>query len=449
MKSTLTDQIGAMAIVDKLRFDSHRVQDFMNTTEQKAVLIEKIAQGYRNEGATVSADVIEEGVNQWYQNRLTLNAEPLPWYLGMFIKRDVWLKPVIAAVLVLVTVMVLVSSITSHMKHKALDQDGQVAQEALNLLSFEGNKAIEESIYPFVKDINILLTNNEEKRQQIAASIRSEVARVNLEIKKSVEPDMKPLAAFTRQYTDVTATMDNLRRDLKSFARLRESFDHDKTDSNISTYPQLQTLVQKVENLLLKPGMTLPELKEGINNLQTKLDIVNRAVPLRQQVESLTERSLKQLSQEKDKDMVRSLSGRILIAIDALNPVNPQGIKELEQIEALSRTDLRLIVNPNKKGKSGIERTFNGSGGKAWYVVVQPLNEAQEPVKLNIKSAETGDQRMTDIFAVRVSKDRYDKLKSDKLDDGIINDDLVGVKPVGLLDFSFETGYEAEYILEW
>ena len=53
MAVTLADQVGAMGIVDRLRFQSHRVQDYLNTAQQKKQLIEKIAAGYAAEGTEV------------------------------------------------------------------------------------------------------------------------------------------------------------------------------------------------------------------------------------------------------------------------------------------------------------------------------------------------------------------------------------------------------------
>ena len=108
-----------------------------------------------------------------------------------------------------------------------------------------------------------------------------------------------------------------------------------------------------------------------------------------------------------------------------------------------------MVINSDNTQKSGVERQFGESGGKAWYVIVQSLDANDAPVKLRIKSVETGREGSSSLFGVRVDKERYEHVKRDKLDDGIINDKLVGVKPVGQLSFAFEPGFSAEYIMEW
>lgn len=297
MKPTLVDQVAAMGVVDRLRFENHRVQDYMNTAAQKAQLVEKITAGYAAEGTVVPVEIIQQGVNQWYQNRLRFQDTELPWYWAAYIVRERWLKPL-----------------------------------------------------------------------KIGVAVAAVLA-----------------GAWCT-----------------------------------SLYIQHRTQVQTAATL--------------------------KAVHA--EVTALAERARVQLASADDRNQVEALAGRILADLNTVPAPTHNDLARLHYLEMMSRTPIRLLINPDNTQISGVEREFGG-GGKAWYVIVKAVDAAGSPVKLHIKSRETGRESFTDTFGVRVSDARYETVRQDKVADGIVDQNIVGVKPVGKLTFDMEPGIYTDFILEW
>lgn len=466
MTPTITDQVGAMSIVDKLRFESHRVQDYMNTAEQKARLIEKIAAGYRKEGADVSPAVIEEGVDQWYQNRLLFKESKLPWYLAAYISRDRWLKAAVFSIVILISAVVAGVAFSSVHHKLQLEQRAQDIENALRIPQYPPalfatdekdaiakwlklNLGSEEPQYPFVAETLLAIQQQTNEIHSLYNEIQKEANNRRLDIANSVTPSLDLLNSLTDEYTTLGRKRSQLQAELTTFIHLVKEFNHLKNDAAVAAFAPLQAAASGTDTMLLKPGLTLAEAEKTITSLKAQIDTAHQVADLKTEVAALTERSLQQLALDADKTTVNTIAARIGIAIQNLTLPAQSDVDQLRIIEKLSRTELRFIINPDNSRKNGVERQYSGSGGKAWYVIVQPLDEAQAPVKLKIKSAETGKERLTDVFGVRVSKERYDQLKQDKQDDGVINERLVGTKPIGKLDFELEPGFSSEYILEW
>lgn len=450
--STLTDQIGAMSIVDKLRFQTHRVQDFMNIAEQKAQLVQKIAAGYRAEGVNVSSDVIEQGVEEWYKNRLTFKESDTPWYFSFFISRDRWLKPVTFSIGITIAIAFFVAGIAMLHHNHQLEERRAVIDSVLAYVIDRpeiNKKKLEASAYPFVSETLIKLLGESAKLEQVIVKIRAESKHSHEQIDNSTIPNLDTLNGLLSEHKYTEQKIRTLDGELTSFKLKLDTFNHLKTDGNVKQFLPLQASIQGIEVLLLKPGLVLNEFDSALSALQSKINVASLVVPLRTEVASLQERAVNQLNIETDKELARTVATRISLAIDALTMPSKTDLEYLRSIEQLSRTEITLLINPFNKFKNGVERTFDETGGKAWYVIVQPLDETKTPVNLKIRDRESGREKMTDVFGVRVTKERYEQLKSDKADNGIIDSNVVGVKPAGKLDFILEPNFSFENILEW
>jgi hypothetical protein len=398
MKPTLVDQVGAMGVVDRLRFESHRVQDYMNTAAQKAQLVEKIAAGYAAEGTVVPVEIIQQGVDQWYQNRLVFKSTWIPWYLRMYIRRERWLKPV-AAGFVVASLVIGGWFTASYIAHK---QSLQQASEAI-----------------LVAESTVLRTKLASSEYEVVAVPASETAhgftaKINLELSRTSQA----VATLEKQ---IQQEIDARSRDVKL--------------AKVVDLSHLNKLVQQYQ-------VATTSLREK-RHFAATVNIVHA------EVTALAERALAQLSVDEDKNQVNALASRILGDIDNLAPPTSGDIERLKYLEMLSRTPIRLVINPDNTQKSGVEREFSSSGGKAWYLIVQPVDASGLPVKLNIKSRETGREVYASIFGIRVNDALYEEVRKDKMADGIVNRNIIGFKPAGKLSFDLESGIFPEYILEW
>ncbi|MNJ71208.1 hypothetical protein D3C77_677240 [compost metagenome] len=81
--------------------------------------------------------------------------------------------------------------------------------------------------------------------------------------------------------------------------------------------------------------------------------------------------------------------------------------------------------------------------------------EATDPAGISanvpVTSSETGKQRWTRLFGVRVSQAEYLKVKQDKLDDGHVDERMMGSKAANSLTLRFNqrTTSNPDMILDW
>jgi len=84
-----------------------------------------------------------------------------------------------------------------------------------------------------------------------------------------------------------------------------------------------------------------------------------------------------------------------------------------------------------------------------YYIVVEPELSTGKKVLFSILSEETGKTRRVSMWAARVPKATYDKIGIDKTDDGIIQNNVMGVKPKGTFKFTKKMDILDGRITEW
>ena len=94
--------------------------------------------------------------------------------------------------------------------------------------------------------------------------------------------------------------------------------------------------------------------------------------------------------------------------------------------------EVRIVSDPN--AKSGVDRFFEDSDGKrvsGHYVIVEARDASGQPVARSIRNSETGRVELVQRWAERVPKEVYDRIKSDKKVDGVLDQKLFSVKQRG------------------
>jgi hypothetical protein len=99
---------------------------------------------------------------------------------------------------------------------------------------------------------------------------------------------------------------------------------------------------------------------------------------------------------------------------------------------------------------SGVERIPDvNERARNYYLIVQAIAPDGRTVPVDITSEETGRTRRVELWGVRVSEDLYKAVRKDKLDDGIIQTNMVGQKQRGYLKPEFAMPVETGAITEW
>jgi len=116
----------------------------------------------------------------------------------------------------------------------------------------------------------------------------------------------------------------------------------------------------------------------------------------------------------------------------------------MSQLEAAYT--LRIVTDP----ETGVWRVPDvNTGARNYYVIVEAIGSGGRRVSVPVESEETGVVQTVSTWGLRVDEDTFERVRQDKLDDGIIQDDTFGVKRAGFLEPDYEYPTTGDAITEW
>lgn len=84
-----------------------------------------------------------------------------------------------------------------------------------------------------------------------------------------------------------------------------------------------------------------------------------------------------------------------------------------------------------------------------YYLVVEALDENGQPIERVVTNEETGEREAVKKWAVRVSEQTFESVQADKQDDGIIQNDVIGVKRRGELETDWRVDTRGGALTQW
>ena len=109
---------------------------------------------------------------------------------------------------------------------------------------------------------------------------------------------------------------------------------------------------------------------------------------------------------------------------------------------------IRIVARPGQQ--SGIFRVPDANpNARNYYLIVEAIDAGGRPVKVRVISEEQGKTGMVDIWGLRVSESAFARVRADKRDDGIIQNNRVGEKRRGYLQPEYTIPVQGGAILEW
>lgn len=112
------------------------------------------------------------------------------------------------------------------------------------------------------------------------------------------------------------------------------------------------------------------------------------------------------------------------------------------------RYRLRIVARPNKQ--SGIWRQPpTNASGRNYYLIVEAIDARNQPIELTILNEESNKAAKVTSWGLRVDEKTFYRVAADKKDDGIIQDNIVGEKPVGTLQPEYSVATSGATITEW
>lgn len=122
-------------------------------------------------------------------------------------------------------------------------------------------------------------------------------------------------------------------------------------------------------------------------------------------------------------------------------------LDRLEDMLAL-RYELRVVSRPGEL--SGVWRVpETNPSARNYYLIVEAIGDDGEALAMPVRNEEDGQVYTVKMWGVRVDEEIFNQTASDKKDDGIIQNYLLGVKERGRLDPEFRIPTTGQAITTW
>ncbi|MBL8658774.1 MAG: hypothetical protein JNM75_03345 [Rhodospirillales bacterium] len=109
---------------------------------------------------------------------------------------------------------------------------------------------------------------------------------------------------------------------------------------------------------------------------------------------------------------------------------------------------LRILSRPGEQ--SGVWRVPRSNpNARNYYILVEAIDAAGRPVELVVHSEEDNKTERANVFGMRVDEQTFDRIRADKQDDGIIENNRFGEKQPGYLKPQFYFPTPGGVILSW
>ena len=398
-KIELDEVMLAMDVVDTLRHEQLLVERELASDERDQALIEKVKRMYAAQGLEVSAEVIAAGVAALKENRFAYQPPPRgsAWLANLYVSRNRLAKwaAILAALLVGLFFfyrMALVAPEVRQRQEAAKNINAQISQQQ-DQLSVAKQQLV---------DLKQALS----KAEKSAAASEAAAKRLLTEGGLQLAGAETKLQALEKLPLQPNLTADNLVREGEVIKRRVEQ----RRELLQSALAQLNSAEAAINNLGELAG-----LREKLASQRQSLLAASREEAARIQTDKLYNDALAALNRG-DLAGARQES-------EALQQLYDHLVQEYE---------IRIVSRPNMS--SGIRRTLlERPEVQNYYLVVEAVTPQGKRLTVPITGEEDGKTYNVEYWGMRVDESLYNKVRRDKLDDGIIQNNLFGIKERGYL----------------
>ena len=451
----LSEQLGAMAIIDELYQKQQLLLEHLDRNVLRDKLKENIKNYYQTKGQFIDDSLIEKGINLWFDKRLRFNVPKRNWFMHFlalcYIKRNI----LYSIIFIILSALALINfaEITFAKKIKNnIDSTYNHILSTKSTLDDLNKKFLEIDKYPInfsqvpikkLKNSIIDLLN-----QNIIPSIIksgtdiSSIAQKDEDILKYLKETDESINTKLSEITSLITQLQELLEKDKKLTKLTQN----QVFTDVSKkYPILQNAVDSI----------LDNLNQGqtdidINRIETLYSSIERAEFLEKKIESDNKQLLELNVPKSDMDPIIALQTSLLADLKDLNFENVENYQTMMAYYIkLAQTNLTLTIVDHPDHKSGVERTHENTNGKSWYLIVQALTPTGKPTSIWVKSIETGESKLVEMFGQQVTLKAFNDIKEDKINDGHIDNNKLCTKPKGRLIFNCPNSVKSGRISEW
>jgi hypothetical protein len=391
----------AMDVVDTLRHQQELVNRELASDERDQALIDKVKQMYASQGIEVTDEIIAEGVTALKEDRFAYRPPPPKgslWLAKLYVNRTRWAK--VGAVLTIALLAVFLFYRLAYVGHEARSRM-RTTQEI--------NKQIEQQ--------EDRVTFGKQRLKNLTQALSS--ARKNV-------PEQSELAA-RRLSTEAGSQLSAAETQLQAFDKLPLTPNLD-ADSLAQRSAAVKGRLEQRASLVSEMNAHLDRAEAAITGLS---DLAVLPQKLRNQRDSL----LAEAQEEKARLQAEKLYRDATVALDRGDVEEAHKVSaalKSMQNQVLQEYVLRIVSRPGTP--SGVWRQPpRRPGGRNYYVIVEAVTPKGERLTLPVTSEEDGTTQNVQQWGLRVDASLFDRIRRDKLDDGIIQNNRFGIKERGYL----------------
>ncbi|PXY99279.1 DUF6384 family protein [Gilliamella apicola] len=451
----LSEQLGAMAIIDELYQKQQLLLEHLDRDVLRDRLKENIRNYYQTKGQSIDDSLIEKGINLWFDKRLRFNAPKRNWFMHFlalcYIKRNI----LYSIIFIILSALALINfaEITFAKKIKNnIDSTYNHILSTKSTLDDLNKKFLEIDKYPInfsqvpikklKNSINDLLNQNIIPSIIKSGTDISSIAQKDEDILKYLKETDE---SINTKLSEITSQITQLHELLEKDKKLTKLTQNQVFTDVSKKYPILQNAVDSI----------LDNLNQGqtdidINRIETLYSSIERAEFLEKKIESDNKQLLELNVPKSDMDPIIALQTSLLADLKDLNFENVENYQTMMAYYIkLAQTNLTLTIVDHPDHKSGVERTHENTNGKSWYLIVQALTPTGKPTSIWVKSIETGESKLVEMFGQQVTLKAFNDVKEDKINDGHIDNNKLCAKPKGRLIFNCPNSVKSGRISEW
>ncbi len=409
-RTSMDELMLAMDIVDTLRHEQSLVERELASTDRDDAFVARVKQIYASQGIEVTDTLIRQGVESLKQDRFVYQPPKRTFSVRLaevWIDRWRWSKRALITGLIVFAgwlVVAVPNRFMAERAYRAYVTSVSELQQTGDTLA-RRRDALTPRLTAIAADPPAL----------VAAPLQ--VAHTRIEAEHSALIKTWPGAATT------------MALDADHFAK-----DPDAATNALATpRQQLTDAVDQIERV--EAQLTRAEALRTAALTLTQLDAQFAGL-------TLAEPAQAQVASQRAQAEASLRAGEISTAKLAL-----QAMERTAATVNLAYT-LRIV---NREGvKSGVWRHHaDAPDGKNYYVVVEAIDAAGNALMLPVLNEETQRTQAVSLFALRVPQSEYERVKADKLDNGLIDDALVGEKRRGELDAEYHIAVAGGTITDW
>jgi hypothetical protein len=455
IENTFEERMRVMDVVDTVRDIQHDVNRVLGEEDNEKALVAQLRAIYESQGRDVDDSTIRQGLELYKSGRYEFEApqEDLGLKLAnLYITRDTW-GPVLALRSVLsVALVALISGGVwgvGEVRYQSWKSD---AKESIEEEAFvrQNQTALMDRLTKLPTNPKALMEMGQSARKELTESGRILAMVPTLpagaeELERMYDRDAdaarqvvkardNQLLAASTHVGSAKKTLTNAQGLLAAYQGIN-AFDVE-TPAYLENFRQQQRFsFQRAAEESNPQGM-----EAAVNLFQRGLVVHQQLDMFAAQASALAGGHLSQVTSQLEETRTLLGSGNVAAAETMLSDLSTK-------LEMLAMTySLRIVSEEGER--TGVQRSFQDSAS-SYYIIVDAIDSAGNPVKLPITNVETKRKEMVSRFGIRVPQEVYNAIGKDKQDDGIVDKNIFGRKAAGELEPQLDFQALEGYITHW